>query len=120
MTHLRSHSQRAEDLESEPRSDRLQTPPSCVFVKYCYIYDVPCGFAYNAGDPGLNPGSGISLGDENGNLLQYPCLENPMDGGSWLATVHGVAKSQTRLSNFTFMYKYTHVYILFQIVFHYG
>ena len=82
--------------------------------------DVPCGFAYNAGDPSLIPGSGRSPGDENGNPLQYPCLENPMDGGSWLATVHGVAKSQTRLSNFTFMYKYTHVYILFQIVFHYG
>lgn len=40
VTHSRSHSQRAEDLESEPRSDRLQTPPSCVFVKYCYIYNM--------------------------------------------------------------------------------
>ena len=34
--------------------------------------------------------------------LQYSCLENPMDGGAWWATVHGVAKSQTRLSDFTF------------------
>ena len=37
----------------------------------------------------------------NGNPLQYSCLENPMDGGAWLATVHGVAKSWTRLSDFT-------------------
>ena len=37
----------------------------------------------------------------NGNPLQYSCRENPMDGGVWWATVHGVAKSQTRLSNFT-------------------
>ena len=37
----------------------------------------------------------------NGNPLQYSCLENPMDGGAWLATVHGVTESRTRLSNFT-------------------
>ena len=41
------------------------------------------------------------LGEENGNLLQYSYLENPMDGGAWWATVHGIAKSRTRLSNFT-------------------
>ena len=40
-------------------------------------------------------------GEGNGNPLQYSCLENPMDGGAWGATVHGVAKSRTRLSNFT-------------------
>ena len=44
------------------------------------------------------PGSGRSLGEGNGNPLQYSCLENPMDGGAWWATVHGVSKSQTRLS----------------------
>ena len=38
----------------------------------------------------------------NGNPLQYSCLENPMDGGAWWDTVYGVAKSRTRLSNFTF------------------
>ena len=38
----------------------------------------------------------------NGTSLQYSCLENPMDGGAWWAAVHGVAKSQTRLSDFTF------------------
>ena len=42
------------------------------------------------------------FGEGNGNPLQYSCLENPMDGGAWWATVHGVAKSRTRLSNFTF------------------
>ena len=49
--------------------------------------------ACNAGDPGLIPGSGRSLGEGNGNPVQYSCLENPMDGGAWQAIVHGVAKS---------------------------
>ena len=51
--------------------------------------------ACNAGDMGLIPGSGRSTGEGNGNPLQYSCLENPMDGGAWRATVHGVAKSRT-------------------------
>ena len=41
-------------------------------------------------------------GERNGNPLQYSCLENPMDGGAWWAAVHGVARSRTRLSDFTF------------------
>ena len=49
--------------------------------------------------------SGRSSGDENGNPLQYSCLENPIYRGIWWATVHGVAKSQTRLSNFHFTQK---------------
>ena len=49
----------------------------------------------NAGDTGLIPGSGRSSGEGNGNPLQYSCLQNPMDGGAWQATVHGVTKSQT-------------------------
>ena len=48
-----------------------------------------------ARDLGLIPGLGRSPGGEHGNPLQYSCLENPMDRGAWLATVHGVAKSQT-------------------------
>ena len=56
---------------------------------------------YNAGDLGSIPGLGRSPGEGNGNPLQYACLENPMDRGAWQATVHGVAKSWTRLSNFT-------------------
>ena len=56
-------------------------------------------FVFSVGDPSLIPGSGRSAGDGNGNLLQYSCLENPVDRGAWWATVHGVAKSQTRLSD---------------------
>ena len=52
-------------------------------------------------DPGSIPGLGRSPGEGNGNPLLYSCLENPMDGGAWLAAVHGVAKSRTRLSDFT-------------------
>ena len=59
--------------------------------------------ACNVGDLGLIPGSGRSPGEGNGNPLQS-CLENPMDGGAWWGTVHGVTKSQTRLSNFTFTF----------------
>ena len=55
--------------------------------------------AYNARDPGLNPGLGRSPGEGNGDPLQYSCLENSMDGGAWQATVHGVTKSQTQLSD---------------------
>ena len=51
--------------------------------------------AYNVGDLGSNLGSGRSLGEGNGNPLQYSCLENHMDRGTWWATVHGVPKSRT-------------------------
>ena len=51
-----------------------------------------------AGDTGSFPGSGRSPGEGSGNPLQYySCLGNPMDGGAWRATVHGVTKVQTRL-----------------------
>ena len=50
----------------------------------------------NAGDTGSIPGSGRFPGEGNGNLLQYSCLENPMEGGAWWATVHGVAKDSDR------------------------
>jgi len=49
----------------------------------------------NAGDTDLIPELGRSPGEGNGNLLQYSCLENPMDRGAWWAIVHGVAKSPT-------------------------
>ena len=58
--------------------------------------------AYNEGDPGSIPGSGRSPGEGNGDPLQYSSLENPMDRRAWWAVVHGVAKSQTLLSDFTF------------------
>ena len=50
-----------------------------------------------AGDVSLIPGSGRSPGEGNGYLLQYSCLENPMDTEAWWATVHGAAKSWTLL-----------------------
>ena len=46
------------------------------------------------------------LGEGNGTPLQYSCLENPMDGGAWWAAVHGVTKSRTRLSDFTFTFHF--------------
>ena len=57
-------------------------------------------FTCNAGDPGLIPRSDPRVRKkENGYPLQFSCLENPMDRGAWWARVHGVAKSQTRLSD---------------------
>ena len=46
------------------------------------------------------------MGEGNGNPLQYSCLENPMDGGAWWAAVHGIAKSRTQLSDFTFTFHF--------------
>ena len=56
------------------------------------------------GDLGFIPESRRSPGEGNGNPLQYYCLENSMNGGAWWATVHGVAKSWTRLRDFTSLY----------------
>ena len=55
--------------------------------------------ACNAGDPGSVPGLGRSPEEGHGNPLQHFCLGNPMDRRAWWATVHGVAKSRTQLSN---------------------
>ena len=60
----------------------------------------------DAGDTGSIPGSGGSPGEGNGKALQYSCLENPMDGGAWLAAVYGVARSRTRLSDLTFTFHF--------------
>ena len=54
----------------------------------------------------LNMLSRLVIGEGNGTPLQYSCLENPMDGGAWWAAVHGVAKSQTRLSDCTFTFHF--------------
>ena len=66
-------------------------------ISYCICLGLPWWqdgkSAYNVGDPGSIPGSGRSPGEGNGNPLQYSCLENPMDGGAWWATVHGVPES---------------------------
>ena len=50
--------------------------------------------ACNAGDPGSVPGSGRSPGEGDGNPLRYSCMENPMDGEAWQATVHAVTESE--------------------------
>ena len=55
--------------------------------------------AYNAGDPDSNPVLGKPPGEANSSPLQYSCLENPMDREAWWATVYGVAKSRTQLSD---------------------
>ena len=55
--------------------------------------------ACHEGDSGSIPGSGRFPGEENGNPLQYSCLENSMDRGAWWYTVHEIAKSWTQLSN---------------------
>ena len=57
--------------------------------------------ACHVGELDSIPGLGRSPGEGNDNPFQYSCLENPMDRGAWWAILHGVAKSQTRLSDFT-------------------
>ena len=58
--------------------------------------------ACSVGDQSAIPGSGRSPGGRSGNPFQYSCLEDPIDGAAWQGTVHGVPKSQTGLSKFTF------------------
>ena len=69
--------------------------------------------ACSEGDLGLIPGLGRSPGEGNGKPLQYSCLKNPMDRGAWWATVHGVAKSQTRLSYFSDYILYLFLFSLY-------
>ena len=77
----------------------------CVYMHECmHMYGFSGGSdgqesACNAGDLSLITESGRSPGEGNGNSLQYSCLENPMDRGAWQARVHGVTKSQKRLSD---------------------
>ena len=61
-----------------------------------------------AGDGVSIPGSGISPGEGNGNPLRYSCLENPIDRGTWPATVYGVTESRTRLSARARTHTHTH------------
>ena len=70
-------------------------PSSIIFNNLCLFPGGSDGkaSAYNAGNRNLIPGLGRSPGEGNGNPLQYPCLENPMDGGAWRATVYGIAES---------------------------
>ena len=65
----------------------------------CYCGSVVKNLPVNAGNEGSIPELGRSPGERNGNSLQYSHLENPMDRGAWQATVCGVTKSRTRLSD---------------------
>ena len=84
------------EWERSPRErDRLPTP---VFMGFSGGSDGKES-ACSAGDLDSIPGLGRSPREGNANPLQYSCLENPMDRGSWWATVHGVTKSRTQLSD---------------------
>ena len=74
----------------------MGAPLETYLVRWCAGKN-PSANAGDAGDPGSIPGWGRSLEGRHGNPLQYSCLESCMDRGAWWATVHGVAKSQTRL-----------------------
>ena len=69
-----------------------------IYITHTYIFTHTHTHC-QTGDSGLIPGSGSSPGEGNGNPPQYSCLENPMDGGAWWATVHGATKSRTRLGD---------------------
>ena len=81
------------------RRDRLRTPVSLGFPGGSDSKESAC----NVGNLGSIPGLGRSPGEGNGYPLQYTGLENSMDRRAWQSTVHGVAKSQTRLSDFHFI-----------------
>ena len=75
--------------------------PSLALRVSCALLNLP----YINNDLGMSNNL-VNLGEGNGNPLLYSCLENPMDGGAWLAVVHGVAKSRTRLSDFPFTFHF--------------
>ena len=86
------------------RHSLLYQPFFSFDLDFCLFHSIsiaPKSSVCNTGDLGSIPGLGRSPGEGNGSPLQYSCLENPMDGGAWWATVHGVAKSRTQLSDFT-------------------
>ena len=101
------------DLEFTIRTCMPQTDKSNTSLMAQMIKASAC----NVGDLGSIPGWGRSSGEGNGNPLQYSCLENSMDGEAWWAPVHGVAKSWTRPSNFTFTFSILHSTIPFPLIF---
>ena len=86
----------------------LNNKPPCDYLSLLLQWlsgeDFTCS-AGETGDMGSIPESGRSPGEENGNSLQYSCLEDPMDRGAWRARVHRVSKSQTQLNTHT----HTHI-----------
>ena len=96
-------------VQSFARSYLYMAGCVCVYLCVCTCIRLPWWLRWesvvcNAGDPGSIPESGRSPGEGNGSPRQCSCLENPMDRGAWWVTVHGVAKSRTRLSNVTFFH----------------
>ena len=77
------------------KSDKFRVMPSFNMVKN------PPANSGDAGDVGLNPGSGRSPGVGNGNPLRYSCLENSMERGTWWAAIQGASKTWPQLSNWT-------------------
>ena len=104
-------------LLATPWTAAHQAPPSMGFSRQEYWSGLPLpsplggsddrDSACNAGDPGSIPGWGRSLEERNGYPFRYSCWKNPMNKGAWWATVHGVVKSWTWLSNQQF-----HFYVL--------
>ena len=85
-----------EDLE--PHRVDMSYSPTWASQAALVVKNLPAS-AGDVRDTGSILGLGRSPQGGHSNLLQYSCLENPMDRGTWWATVHGVAKSRTRLSN---------------------
>ena len=77
---------------SELNSYKLQKVSGWDFPGSLVVKNLPS----NAGDVGLIPGSGRSPRERNGNPLQYSCLGNPLDTGTWQATVYGISKESSR------------------------
>ena len=97
-----------DSLPAEPQGKNVKKLVFFFFKKSFWLPDSSDGkeSACNARDPSLIPGTGRFPGEGNVYPLQYFCPENPMDGGAWQSTVHGVAKSWTQLSDFTFTVLY--------------
>ena len=99
------------ERESWPRSKQcvVKSTASRKFPLYISlpIYLIYMGRVLRwGGERGISQSLHDTCGEGNGTPLQCSCLENPMDGGAWWAAVHGVAKSQTRLSDFTFTFHF--------------
>jgi len=95
---------RLQSMGSQRAGHDLVTKQQQLALAYLPFKGFPGGsvgkeFACNVGDLGSIPGSGRSPAERNGNPLQYSCLENSKDRGAWWATVHGVTKSWTQLSD---------------------
>ena len=109
-TAMRIRRQRAADLSKKINHFRWCDPKGIDrLTNLNLVSGLPGGsdskaYAYNAGDLASIPGSGRFLGEGNWYPFQYACLENPMDRGAWRATIQGVAKNQTQLRDYTFIF----------------